>query len=89
MSNSYEAVIASGFHEDADLKEPETIRRINRRAAKASWQTLSRQDTESKGFRLPIGKAFWPLSAGERHEIERLFRGERDAPACHRRWRPR
>jgi uncharacterized protein (DUF2252 family) len=76
MIHCYEATFGPGFDEDRDLEEPDTIRDINRRAAKAIWQTLAKEDTENNSFRLPLGNTFWPLSEEERHEIHRLFRAE-------------
>ena len=76
MINYYEAAFDPGFDEGGGLDEPDTIRKSNRRAAKATWQTLAEEDTDNESYRLPLGKAFWPLSAEERREIQRLFRSE-------------
>jgi uncharacterized protein (DUF2252 family) len=76
MSRHYEAAFDAVSDETADLDEPEMIRKVNRRAAEASWETLAKEDTEGKSFKLPIGKRFWPLFAEERREIQRLFRNE-------------
>ena len=76
MIRHYEAAFDAASDKTADLDEPETIRKVNRRAAEASWKTLAKEDTEDKSFKLPIGKRFWPLFAEERREIQRLFRTE-------------
>ncbi len=76
MIRCYEAAFDPGFDEGRDLEEPDLVRDVNRRAAKATWSTLAEEDTENKNFTLPIGKRFWPLSAEERSEIRRLCGGD-------------
>lgn len=76
MIGQYEAAFNMASDETGRLQEPKTIRRVNRRAARASWTTLAAEDMDGKNFKLPIGERFWPLMAEERREIERLFRNE-------------
>lgn len=76
MMRCYEAAFEGSSGGISKLDEPETIREVNRRAAKATWETLAEEDTEDKSFTLPPGKRFWPLLAEERREIEGLFGAE-------------
>ena len=76
LISQYEASFQAESDEKGDLDEPKTIRKINRRAAEASWATLVEEDMDGQSFRLPLGKRFWPLLAEERQEIEGLFRNE-------------
>src|SRR5882757_3214483 len=76
MISQYEAAFNATSDKTGHLDEPKTIRKVNRRAAEASWTTLAEEDMDGQNFKLPIGKTFWPLIAEERHEIERLLRNE-------------
>jgi uncharacterized protein (DUF2252 family) len=76
MISQYEAAFNATSDKPGHLKEPKTIRKVNRRAAVASWTTLAAEDMDGQNFKLAIGERFWPLFAEERHEIERLFRNE-------------
>ncbi|HEY1781053.1 MAG TPA: DUF2252 family protein [Roseiarcus sp.] len=76
MIGKYEAAFSAASDKIGHLDEPKTIRKVNRRAATASWTTLAKEDMDGQTFKLPIGKRFWPLLAEERHEIEQLFRKE-------------
>ena len=76
MIGQYEAAFNTASDETGYLQEPKTIRKVNRRAARASWTSLAAEDMDGKNFKLPIGERFWPLMAEERREIERLFSNE-------------
>jgi uncharacterized protein (DUF2252 family) len=70
--NDYHAAFARDFDKDRDLKEPEPVRSVAKKAAAASWKSLAAEDLEGTSPTLPIGKCFWPLSLQERRDIERL-----------------
>jgi uncharacterized protein (DUF2252 family) len=70
--SDYHAAFAHDFDEDRDLKEPEPVRSVAKKAAAASWKSLAAEDLEGTSPTLPIGKCFWPLSVQERRDIERL-----------------
>ena len=76
MIAQYEAAFSAASDKPGHLEEPKTIRKVNRRAADASWTTLAAEDMDGQNFKLPLGKSFWPLLVEERREIERLFRNE-------------
>jgi uncharacterized protein (DUF2252 family) len=70
--SDYHGAFEHDFDEDRDLKEPEPVRNVAKKAAAASWKSLAAEDLEGTSPTLPIGKCFWPLSVQERREIERL-----------------
>ena len=70
--SDYHAAFAHDFDKDRDLKEPEPVRSVAKKAAAASWKSLAAEDLEGTSPTLPIGKCFWPLSLQERRDIERL-----------------
>jgi uncharacterized protein (DUF2252 family) len=70
--SEYHGAFAHDFDEDRDLKEPEPVRSVAKKAAAASWKSLAAEDLEGTSPTLPIGKCFWPLSVQERRDIERL-----------------
>jgi uncharacterized protein (DUF2252 family) len=76
MIAQYEAAFSAASDKPGHLEEPKTIRKVNQRAADASWTTLAAEDMDGQNFKLPLGKSFWPLLVEERHEIEKLFRNE-------------
>ncbi len=76
MLSGYE----SAFHPDLRDKTldeedemPPTARRIVRAAAGRSWRHLMHERLDGARRALPLGKHFWPLTAGERAEVEALF----------------
>jgi uncharacterized protein (DUF2252 family) len=48
------------------------VRRVAKKAGRASWKSLAAEDLEGTNPTLPIGKCFWPLSRQEKRDIERL-----------------
>ncbi|MBV9289607.1 MAG: DUF2252 family protein [Hyphomicrobiales bacterium] len=66
----YEAAFEAGVERPA---EPKVIRRLLKKARKASWTTFARANIEDPRPTLPLGKRFWPLTQEERRQIERLF----------------
>ena len=70
--SEYHGAFAHDFDKDRDLKEPEPVRSVAKKAAAASWKSLAAEDLEGTSPTLPIGKCFWPLSLQERRDIERL-----------------
>jgi uncharacterized protein (DUF2252 family) len=47
-----------------------------RKAVARSWEHLAKERIEDTAPTIPLGKHFWPLSAKERAEVERLFATE-------------
>ena len=58
--SDYRGAFAHDFDENRDIKEPEPVRRVVKRAATASWKSLAAEDLEGTKPTLPIGKCFWP-----------------------------
>jgi uncharacterized protein (DUF2252 family) len=72
IMSDYRGAFAHDFDENRDIKEPEPVRRVVKRAATASWKSLAAEDLEGTKPTLPIGKCFWPLSEEEKRDIEKL-----------------
>jgi uncharacterized protein (DUF2252 family) len=72
IMSDYRGAFAHDFDENRDIKEPEPVRRVVKRAATASWKSLAAEDLEGTKPTLPIGKCFWPLSEEEERDIEKL-----------------
>ena len=72
IMSDYHGAFAHDFDENRDIKEPEPVRRVVKRAATASWKSLAAEDLEGTKPTLPIGKCFWPLSQAEKRDIEKL-----------------
>ncbi len=53
--------------------EPEVVRIIRKQASVRSWRHLAKERIEDVEPVIPLGKRFWPLSAGERTAIDYLF----------------
>jgi hypothetical protein len=56
--SDYHGAFAHDFDEDRDLKEPEPVRSVAKKAAAASWKSLAAEDLEGTSPTLPIG--IWP-----------------------------
>ncbi|MBV8103281.1 MAG: DUF2252 family protein [Hyphomicrobiales bacterium] len=76
MIHGYEMSFDPNFDQKRDLDQPKTISRLNKKAEAATWTTVAEQDIDNEKFVLPHGRAFWPLSAEERREINDLFATE-------------
>jgi uncharacterized protein (DUF2252 family) len=72
IMEDYHGAFARGFDGSRDIKEPEPVRRVAKKAATASWKSLAAEDLEGTSPTLPIGKCFWPLSQQEKRDIEKL-----------------
>ena len=76
IMEGYKYAFAPGFDAESEFKQPKPILRVTRQAASASWKTLATERIEDRRPIIPLGRRFWPLTATERHQIERLFMGE-------------
>jgi uncharacterized protein (DUF2252 family) len=72
IMQGYQGAFTHGFDERRDIKEPEPVRRVAKKAATASWKSLAAEDLEGASPALPIGKCFWPLSQEEKRDIGAL-----------------
>jgi uncharacterized protein (DUF2252 family) len=73
MMDGYEKSFEPDFHEESDLKRPESIHLVSKRASAATWKTLAEERIEDKRPTIPLGRRFWPISKDEKREIETLF----------------
>jgi uncharacterized protein (DUF2252 family) len=72
IMEEYHRAFAPGFDEKRYIEESQSIRRVAKKAATASWKTFATENLEGTAPTLPIGKCFWPLSHQEKRDIERL-----------------
>jgi uncharacterized protein (DUF2252 family) len=72
IMHDYQGAFAHDFDENRDIEQPESVRRVAKKAATASWKSLAAEDLQGTNPTLPIGRCFWPLSQEERCDIERL-----------------
>lgn len=67
---------ASAFADDppeGPKKLPVLLRLEVRKAHRKSWKTLAKERTAGHTLRLPLGKAFWPLTDTEQQGLKELF----------------
>jgi uncharacterized protein (DUF2252 family) len=71
----YEEALAEN---DPDLRRrrPKCVQLVMRQAVGRTWENLANERIEDERPTIPLGKRFWPLSAAERQEIDRLFATE-------------
>jgi uncharacterized protein (DUF2252 family) len=61
---------------DIRSRRPKCVQVVMRRAIGRTWENLAKERIEDTRPTIPLGKTFWPLSAEERGEIERIFATE-------------
>jgi len=76
MMDGYEKSFEPDFHEETDMRIPESIRVVSKKAVAASWKTLAEERIEGDRPTIPLGRRFWPISKTEKREIEKLFETE-------------
>jgi uncharacterized protein (DUF2252 family) len=76
MMDGYEKSFEPDFHEESDVKMPESIRLVSKKAVAASWQSLAEERIKDARPTIPLGRRFWPISKAEKREIEKLFETE-------------
>src|SRR5580704_363627 len=54
-------------------RRPKCVEIVMRQAVGRDWEQLAKERLEDTRPTIPLGKRFWPLSAEERVEIERIF----------------
>ena len=75
MTLGYEEAL--GDHVPArSLQRPKCVRFVMREAVSRNWEHLAKERIEDTTPTIPLGKRFWPLTAPERAEIERIFATE-------------
>jgi uncharacterized protein (DUF2252 family) len=73
MMEGYEKSFEPDFHEDNDLKQPDTILLVSKQAAAGTWKTLAQDRIEDTRPTIPLGRRFWPITKDEQQKIETLF----------------
>jgi uncharacterized protein (DUF2252 family) len=58
------------------VRRPECVQFVMRQAVERNWENLAKERIEDTTPTIPLGKRFWPLSAAERAEIDRIFATE-------------
>src|SRR5450432_3561646 len=78
MMEGYEqAFVAEPKDDWIDLERPETVRLAMKDALRRKWKHLARERIENTKPTIPLGERFWPISGGERREIDSLFKAEK------------
>jgi uncharacterized protein (DUF2252 family) len=54
-------------------QRPKCVQVVMRQAVGRNWEQLAKERLEDTRPTIPLGKRFWPLSAEEKAEIERIF----------------
>jgi uncharacterized protein (DUF2252 family) len=74
----YEEALAE---KDPDLRRrrPKCVQLVMRQAVGRTWENLANERIEDERPTIPLGARFWPLSAEERQEIDRLLQPKRPA----------
>jgi uncharacterized protein (DUF2252 family) len=74
MIIGYRCALARRPRPGADLgPKPESVRVIMRQAMQRTWRHLAEERLEDVKPTIPLGKRFWPLSASEKKEVQRIF----------------
>jgi uncharacterized protein (DUF2252 family) len=71
----YEKSLADGCPRPRG-RRPKCVQVVMRKAIARSWEHLAKERIEDTAPTIPLGKHFWPLSAKERAEVERIFSTE-------------
>ena len=71
MMEGYEAALHEPGDGDA-VPEPAGVATVHQLALGRRWRKLARERLGAVEPRIPIGKRFWPLAAGEREALEAL-----------------
>ncbi len=74
MMDGYEAALANPGKQPRKSAAPGSVRRVLKRALKRRWYHLAEERIEDVRPEIPMGKRFWPVTAGEKKEIERIFK---------------
>jgi uncharacterized protein (DUF2252 family) len=76
MMDGYQKSFEPDFHEESDIKRPESIRLVSKQAAAATWKTLAEERIKDERPTIPLGRRFWPIAKDESREIGKLFENE-------------
>jgi uncharacterized protein (DUF2252 family) len=74
MMEGYEGALASPGKHPRKSAAPASVRRVLKRALRRRWHHLAEERIEDVRPEIPMGKRFWPITAAEKKEIERIFK---------------
>src|ERR1700679_2071012 len=74
MMEGYESALAEPGKNPRKSAAPASVRRVLKRALKRRWRHLAEERIEDVRPEIPMGKRFWPVTATERKEIQRIFK---------------
>jgi uncharacterized protein (DUF2252 family) len=72
LSVGYEEALV-GKENDLRHERPKNVEVVMRKAVERTWENLANDRIENTKPTIPLGKKFWPLTADERREIDRIF----------------
>ncbi|HEY6768744.1 MAG TPA: DUF2252 family protein [Candidatus Sulfotelmatobacter sp.] len=74
MMEGYESTLANPGKNPKNSATPASVRRVLKRALRRRWHHLAEERIEDVRPEIPMGKRFWPVTADEKKEIERIFK---------------
>src|ERR1700685_3537545 len=74
MVKGYESALASPGKSPRKSAAPASVQRVLKQALKRRWRHLAEERIEDVRPEIPMGKRFWPITATERKEIQRIFK---------------
>jgi uncharacterized protein (DUF2252 family) len=74
MMEGYEAALANPDANPRKSDAPVSVQRVLKRALKRRWRHLAEERIKDVRPAIPMGKRFWPVTAAERKEIQRIFK---------------
>src|SRR5450755_435947 len=74
MMEGYESALANPGKNPRKSAAPASGQRVLKRALKRRWHHLAEERIEDVRPEIPMGKRFWPVTAAERTEIQRIFK---------------
>jgi uncharacterized protein (DUF2252 family) len=74
MMEGYEVALANPGKHPRNSAAPASVRRVLKRALKRRWHHLAEERLEDVRPEIPRSKRFWPVTGGEKKEIERIFK---------------
>jgi uncharacterized protein (DUF2252 family) len=74
MMEGYEDALANPGINPRKSAAPASVQRVLKRALKRRWHHLAEERIEDVRPEIPMGKRFWPVTAAERKEIQRIFK---------------
>jgi uncharacterized protein (DUF2252 family) len=72
----YERAMDEDFDGEVDAVRPSAIEHVLHRSIRRRWRHLAAERLDTVKPKMPLGNRFWPLTADERSQLERLFEEE-------------